>query len=39
MAGRVLGRLLVNGIDWGAAFWVSALIGIVAFALAQRFLP
>ncbi len=38
-AGPVLGGLLVSGIDWRSVFWISVPIGVVAFVLAQRYVP
>jgi EmrB/QacA subfamily drug resistance transporter len=38
-AGPVLGGVLVSGVDWRSVFWISVPIGVLAFGLAQAFVP
>jgi EmrB/QacA subfamily drug resistance transporter len=37
--GPVVGGLLVDTIGWRSIFWINVPIGVVAFALAARFVP
>ncbi len=38
-SGPVLGGLLVNGLGWRSIFWINIPVGMIAIALAQRFVP
>ena len=38
-SGPVLGGLLVSGLGWRSIFWINIPVGLIAIALAQRFVP
>jgi EmrB/QacA subfamily drug resistance transporter len=38
-SGPVLGGLLVSGTGWRSIFWINIPVGLIAIALAQRFVP
>ena len=38
-SGPVLGGLLVSGLGWRSIFWINIPVGMIAIALAQRFVP